>query len=62
MLRASDNSHAKSAGFANKKQLYAKSPYVLTSQLADVDDWTVATIVERQKQRAELAVSTWPIT
>ena len=62
LLRASDNSHLKSAGFAEKKQIYAKSPYVLTSQTAELDDWTVSAIVERQKQLAELAVRTWPGT
>lgn len=62
LMKASDNSHLKSAGFAEKRTIYAKSPYVLTSQLGDVDDWTTDAIVERQKALAELALKTWPIT
>jgi len=62
LLRASDNSQLRSAGFAEKRQIYARSPYVLTSQIAELDDWTVNAIVERQKRLAELALKTWPGT
>jgi Protein of unknown function DUF262/Protein of unknown function (DUF1524) len=60
LMRASDNSHVKSASFREKKQIYAKSPYVLTSQIGGLEEWTVASIVDRQKRLAELAVTTWP--
>jgi uncharacterized protein DUF1524 len=62
LLCASDNSQLKSEGFAAKQPVYAASPYVLTSQVAELPDWTVASIIERQKQLAELAVTTWPTT
>jgi hypothetical protein len=62
LLRASDNSLLKSKGFAAKQPVYAASPYVLTSQVAELPDWTVASIIEWQKQLAELAVATWPTT
>jgi Protein of unknown function DUF262/Protein of unknown function (DUF1524) len=60
LMRASDNSHAKSAGFAEKKPIYSESPYILTSEIACLEDWTVTAIVERQKRLAELAISAWP--
>jgi hypothetical protein len=62
LLKASENSHAKSASFDEKKEIYARSPYELTSQVAALDDWTTAAIIERQKQLAELAIQTWPAT
>lgn len=49
LLRASDNSGLKSEAFTDKKQVYAKSPYSLTSQIADVDEWTSKTIADRQR-------------
>lgn len=61
LLRASDNSNLKSEAFEYKKQVFAASPYVLTSQIADVDEWTSETIAERQRRLAELAVRTWPV-
>jgi hypothetical protein len=60
LLRATDNSDLKSQAFAEKKQLLANSPYLLTSQIGDLEDWTPAAITERQKKLAELAVRTWP--
>lgn len=61
LLRASDNSAAKSAAFSVKKPILAKSPYVLTKQIADATDWGWEEIVDRQKTLAAIAVKTWPI-
>jgi hypothetical protein len=61
LMRASDNSAAKSAGFGIKKPIFATSPYVLTKQIADAADWTTTEIVERQKTLAAIAAKTWPI-
>lgn len=61
LMRASDNSAARSDPFANKRTAYADSPYVLTSQVADRADWTPEAITARQKCLAELAVKTWPV-
>jgi hypothetical protein len=61
LMRASDNSNAKSDGFDDKKALYANSPYLLTKQVSDLLEWTPSTIAARQKGLAELAVKTWPI-
>lgn len=61
LMRASDNSHLKSAGFDEKRLIYARSPYLLTSQVAELDTWDVQAIIERQKALAELAVTAWPV-
>jgi len=61
LLRASDNSGLKSGTFADKRKVYAMSPYLLTSQIADCENWTSTSISERQKGLADLAVKTWPI-
>jgi uncharacterized protein DUF1524 len=60
LLRASDNSTLQSIGFNGKKQIYAASPYILTSQIATLGDWTPATIADRQKALSLLAVKAWP--
>lgn len=60
LLRASNNSDLRSARFADKKKVYADSPYVLTSQIADLDAWEPSAVVGRQKVLAELAVKAWP--
>ena len=39
LMRASDNSSKKSDGFEDKKPIYATSPYLLTSQLAELENW-----------------------
>ncbi|MHB8245505.1 MAG: DUF262 domain-containing protein [Acidimicrobiales bacterium] len=61
LMRASDNSYLKSDSFAAKRVVYAASPYLLTSQLGALDQWTPDSITTRQHQLADLAVKTWPI-
>ena len=61
LMRASDNADLKSAKFLEKKGIYAESPYVLTSQIAELDDWSVSAISKRQTTLADLALVTWPI-
>ena len=61
LMRASDNSDIKSDAFAEKKKVFAASPYLLTSQIAELDDWTPEAILERQRRLAALAVETWPV-
>ena len=34
---------------------------LLTSQVADVSDWTIDTINQRQKVLAKIALKAWPI-
>ena len=61
LMRASDNSDLKSATFADKKQTYSSSPYVLTSQIGDLAKWNAESVAVRQKALAQLAVSAWPV-
>ncbi len=60
LMRANDNSELRSKSFAEKKEIYEKSPYELTSQIAEADDWSRQAIADRQWRLAELAVATWP--
>ena len=61
LLLAKSNSDLKSTDFETKKKVYKDAPYVLTSQIATVSDWTDARISERQKGLASLALRTWPL-
>ena len=61
LLRASDNSAAKSASFEIKRAIYRASPYRLTEQIATQTDWTAGEIAARQKSLARIAVNTWSI-
>lgn len=60
LMRATNNSDLKSASFADKKPVYADSPYTLTAQIAEAEDWTPEMIDQRQGQLGELAVKAWP--
>jgi len=62
LLRASENSDLHSASFQDKKLILAASPYLLTSQIAEAEDWTPESIIQRQKTLAQLALRTWPVT
>jgi hypothetical protein len=62
LMRASDNSNARSSGFDDKRPLYAASPYLLTSQVAEAKSWTPSDILTRQTRLADLALATWPTT
>lgn len=59
LLNASSNSDLKSKPFSEKRTVYRDAPYVLTSQIAEADEWTPQTIDARQRVLAELAVKTW---
>lgn len=61
LLRASQNSDLKSDEFSEKKIVYARSPYVLTSQIAEFERWDPVAITERQKSLAPLALKTWRV-
>lgn len=61
LMRASDNSSVASDKFDEKKNVYAKSPYLLTSQISALSSWSSREIEIRQASLANLAVTTWPI-
>lgn len=61
LLRKKDNSDLRSSKFSEKSLVYEDSPYILTSQVASVQKWTIERINERQKGLAKLALKAWPI-
>ena len=61
LLRVSDNATLRSDPFSIKKPVLAKTPYLLTQQIAAEDEWTVEEITKRQKGLAAIALKTWPI-
>ena len=61
LMKVSNNSDLKSSPFAEKKKVFAQSPFSLTKQIADATDWTAETISERQKSLTSLALRTWEL-
>jgi len=61
LLRAAANSDLRSASFDEKKKVFAKTPYQITTMIADHDVWGPDEIEERQKVLADFAVDTWPL-
>ncbi|MDE0626046.1 MAG: DUF262 domain-containing protein [Bryobacterales bacterium] len=61
LLLAKSNSGLKSASFADKREVFKKSPYLLTRQISDEPSWTKETIVDRQIRLANLALRAWPL-
>lgn len=61
LMKATENSDARSDSFNDKKPLYAKSAYELTKQIAKFSNWTTSAIEKRQLALAELALKTWPL-
>ncbi|MFC1916513.1 DUF262 domain-containing protein [Chloroflexota bacterium] len=62
LMLAKDNSDLRSAAFPEKRKIYEASPYVITSQLAEVDDWNPNMIGKRQEILSEFALKAWPIS
>jgi hypothetical protein len=48
--------------FDTKKPIYAKSPFLLTRELASYAKWDVAEIENRQAELASYAPKVWPLT
>ena len=61
LLTKSSNSDLQSKQFDEKRPIYAKSAYTLTSGLATIPKWTPSAVTERQKHLAKIAVKAWPI-
>lgn len=49
------------APFADRRAIYAASPYLLTQDVGDYSDWGSEEIEARQKKLAEMAPLVWPI-
>ncbi|MHB1223590.1 MAG: HNH endonuclease family protein, partial [Gemmatimonadaceae bacterium] len=60
LLQAKANSDLRSDDFRDKAVIYAQSPYLLTKQIAESEEWTAETIDQRQKVLAALGVKAWP--
>jgi len=61
LLLARANSDLKSAGFPEKKKVYAVTPYQTTRQIAEMADWGPTEIDKRQVVLADEAIKTWPL-
>jgi hypothetical protein len=61
LLMNHENSTLRSASFQEKKEVYRRSNFPLTAQIADAPDWNESAIATRQRGLARGAVSTWPI-
>jgi hypothetical protein len=53
------NSKAANAGFAEKKQHFAKSDIQMSKELCQYTQWTAAEVDARQRALAKLAVKAW---
>lgn len=60
LLKAGKNSDLGNCSFEKKKPAYRDSMFVLTNQIAEMPQWTIREIEDRQIKLAELAVRTWP--
>lgn len=62
LMRATDNSAARSARFKDKLEMFQQAEaYILTRQIGDAQEWNSSAISERQKTLAKFAVKTWPV-
>jgi len=61
LLQASKNSGIGSLPFSEKREVFKESSYLLTSQIADLNNWGTEGIENRQNVLAALAIDTWPI-
>ncbi len=59
LLNKRMNSKVANADFNTKKPYFAASKIKLTSSLAGLPEWTPATIEQRQRTLAQLAVKAW---
>ena len=62
LIRASDNSIVGNAPFSEKKKVFKKSPYILTSEIAEYCSWTAREIGKQQIRLSKLAPQAWPIS
>jgi hypothetical protein len=61
LLQADINVAVDRHDFATKKTAYKKSTYLLTSHVAEANDWGIKEIEDRQKTLASYAVKAWKI-
>jgi hypothetical protein len=61
LLQADVNEKLDRYDFSTKRAAYAKSTFLLTSQVGEQLTWGVLEIEARQRTLAKLAVKTWKI-
>ncbi len=62
LLKADVNAVIGNDAFTKKKQVYKKSEYSLTAEVANSSQWGTTEINDRQKKLAALALKTWPLS
>jgi hypothetical protein len=61
LLNARKNANLGDKSFAEKRAVYAESPFKLTEKVAAFETWGPDQINQRQRDLAEIAVGTWSI-
>jgi hypothetical protein len=61
LMKTKENNDFKSSKFSDKKVKYKESEFWLTKTLANIDEWDIDAINQRQSYLAELAVETWSL-
>jgi len=61
LIKTKENNDFKSSKFSDKKVKYKESEFWLTKTLANIDEWDIDAINQRQSDLAELAVETWSL-
>lgn len=62
LLAPTDNSNRGNDSFEKAREYYAKSPFLLTQEIAKELGWDDNTVNDRQDFIANLAVDAWPIS
>jgi hypothetical protein len=62
LIRAARNTAIGNASFSQKRVTYGESAYLITNQVADYQQWTLADIRKRQAEMAAIAVRTWSLS
>ena len=57
--RSLNNKDAANASFPTKKVVFERSPYQISRQLCDCDDWNETSIQDRQRQFARVGKAIW---
>src|SRR5262249_33499758 len=60
LLQKGPNGIIGNKSWSIKRPVLKESNLILTSSTAEVDDWNAGSIIDRQRQLADLAVLAWP--
>lgn len=62
LLKESENRWIWNKNYEEKIEIYKNSPYKITSDKINYDEWTISTLSKRQKELARLAKTIWRIS